>query len=514
MRIAIVVPTYNRARFLERTLESVRAQSFGAWGLVVVDDGSSDGSAVLAQAYADQDPRVRVVCQENAGVGAARNRGLAESDPQADAIIFLDSDDVWEADALERLAGVLAAHPEAVAAGGLARIINEEGELCDFGELEQRGRFRWGVQGSRLAPWPLFAPTTFAVLAYKNCIYTPGQLLIRRGALAATGLFDAALCPADDWDYWLRLSRQGEIAFLDRVVLNWRTHADHVTRDKAAVFAQHVRVRQKLLAAPDLTVEQRRIALLANAFWARHVASLRLGRARQLLAYGERRLALEQVGAAVACLAAGARGAAAIAPQFPPTIRELYHFARSMRSDIRAHLDPLRCLARHCRHVTELGTGGGISTTALLAGYPRALITYDRERFPPIADLERAAQGTGRTRFQFRQADVLQVEIADTELLFIDTRHDYEQLRQELTLHAPKARRYLVLHGTTTFGQLGPAPGSRGLWPAIEEFLQASPQWALAARLEHSSGLTILARRGTPVPAGALQRATRPAPSY
>ena len=89
-------------------------------------------------------------------------------------------------------------------------------------------------------------------------------------------------------------------------------------------------------------------------------------------------------------------------------------------------------------------------------------------------------------------------------MLFIDTLHVYEQLQQELALHADKVRHFLVLHDTTTFAEYGePLPGfpfgtKRGIWPAIEEFLFESPKWTLASRVHVNNGLTILVRRNEP----------------
>jgi hypothetical protein len=98
----------------------------------------------------------------------------------------------------------------------------------------------------------------------------------------------------------------------------------------------------------------------------------------------------------------------------------------------------------------------------------------------------------------FCQADVLQVEVEETDLLFIDTWHVYEQLKQELALHAARVRKYLVFHDTSTYGQVGEAAGSRGIWPAIQEFLQNNPQWSLHSHAANNNGLTILVRRGAP----------------
>src|SRR5205823_6163014 len=78
MRVSVVIPTYNGERFLSQTIESVLAQTISDWELIIVDDESLDSSLAIARAYANRDARIRVACQANAGVGAARNRGLAE----------------------------------------------------------------------------------------------------------------------------------------------------------------------------------------------------------------------------------------------------------------------------------------------------------------------------------------------------------------------------------------------------------------------------------------------------
>ena len=114
-------------------------------------------------------------------------------------------------------------------------------------------------------------------------------------------------------------------------------------------------------------------------------------------------------------------------------------------------------------------------------------------RYPQV---DRLALVAGRTDFVFHQADVLWVDIEETDLLFIDTLHDYEQLVQELALHARKARKYIVLHDTTTFGETGETPGHRGLWPAVEEFLSRGG-FQVKERYSNNNGLTVLERIGT-----------------
>jgi glycosyltransferase involved in cell wall biosynthesis len=169
---------------------------------------------------------------------------------------------------------------------------------------------------------------------------------------------------------------------------------------------------------------------------------------------------------------------------------DLYLAACATPSDIHEHLPVLYFLARQCDHVTEMGTRTGISTTALLFAQPERLVCYDKVKLAAVNRLEAVA---GRTDFRFHQADVLEVDIEETELLFIDTWHVCEQLKEELRLHAGKVRRYIVLHDTTTFGEQGEMEGRRGLWPAVEEFL-AEGHFCLRERLENNNGLTVLER--------------------
>jgi hypothetical protein len=173
-----------------------------------------------------------------------------------------------------------------------------------------------------------------------------------------------------------------------------------------------------------------------------------------------------------------------------PALAHLYAEACATPSDIHEHLPALYALARECRHVTEMGTRTGVSTTALLLAQPEVLVCYDTVKYPQVERLQPLA---GRTDFVFHQRDVLHVDIEETDLLFIDTWHVFEQLRDELRLHAGKVRRYLVLHDTTTFGERGETAGHRGLWPAVEEFLSLG-LFRLKQRWENNNGLSVLER--------------------
>jgi hypothetical protein len=179
-----------------------------------------------------------------------------------------------------------------------------------------------------------------------------------------------------------------------------------------------------------------------------------------------------------------------VADPNPRSLEDLHRAACATPSDIHEHCPTLCALARACRHVTELGTRTGVSTVALLFAQPEKLVCYDLLRQPQVDALAAAA---GRTAFVFHQADDRTVEIEETDLLFIDTWHVYDQLKEELRRHAARVRRYIVLHDTTTFAADGETPGHRGLWPAVEEFL-AEGTFRLRQRFTNNNGLTVLER--------------------
>lgn len=201
--------------------------------------------------------------------------------------------------------------------------------------------------------------------------------------------------------------------------------------------------------------------------------------------YGER-MAIEWV----------PEGHPALEPDGPESeLARRYRSACEVGSDINEHVPLLWLLARQCDHVTEMGTRWAVSTTAFLFARPRRLVCYDIDRHPQVGELAAMA---GPVEFSFHEADVRQVEIEPTDLLFIDTYHTGSQLRAELAAHADRARRWIVLHDTTTFGQRGEdGIDGNGLWPAVEEFLAAQPQWRLGQRHENNNGLTVLERMPT-----------------
>ena len=167
-------------------------------------------------------------------------------------------------------------------------------------------------------------------------------------------------------------------------------------------------------------------------------------------------------------------------------------------SDIQEHLPTLKEYTEKCKHVTEMGVRYVVSTYAFMMGKPEKLISYDIlpvENFGIDRESLKKLALDNEVNFEFIVADTTKIEIEETDLLFIDTWHVYQQLIKELNLHGSKAKKYIILHDTTTFGEVGECGEGDGLWRAVEEFLEKNNEWSVHKRFTNNNGLTILKRK-------------------
>lgn len=168
----------------------------------------------------------------------------------------------------------------------------------------------------------------------------------------------------------------------------------------------------------------------------------------------------------------------------------------SQESDIHEHLPILRDLAKGVSHVTEMGVREGISTRSFLTENV-ILRSYDLYLSDSVNQLFEIARGQ-RKNVQYIQANVLDIEIEETDLLFIDTWHCYEQLVQELNIHSVKVKKYIAFHDTQTYGTCSEnfqgRSGSNGLLPAIIEFVINNPEWKFKLHKTNNNGLTVIER--------------------
>lgn len=184
-------------------------------------------------------------------------------------------------------------------------------------------------------------------------------------------------------------------------------------------------------------------------------------------------------------------------PPLATTLEARYRQLCAEASEIGEHLPTLRRLAAECDVVVEFGTWYCKAATALALGARQRFISVDHLIWGEVEEIKRhieLIESLAGAKFQFIEADTSQPGIFEScDLLFIDTLHNYRQLRQELALHGNKARTYLVLHDTVKFGDVGD-DGAAGLRPAIAEFLAANPHWRVHAEYPNNNGLMVLKR--------------------
>jgi glycosyltransferase involved in cell wall biosynthesis len=223
--ISVIIPTYNHARYIAEALESVFAQTFKDYEVIVVDDGSTDNTQAVLQPYME---RIRYVRKEHRGYGAARNRGISEA--RGEFVAFLDSDDLWEAAALETLLEAFQEKDVAIAASA-SRLIRKDGNPTD--ELDEKR-----------SPGPYF--TTHSLLFFDHCF--TGHVY-RKSCFASCGPFNESplFITGADYDMWLRVSVRFRLRYIETPLLKKRVHDTNLTVDYLPILVRKVRVIEKFL---------------------------------------------------------------------------------------------------------------------------------------------------------------------------------------------------------------------------------------------------------------------------
>jgi glycosyltransferase involved in cell wall biosynthesis len=240
MRVSVIIPCYNAARFIGETLQSVLSQTHVDTCAIVVDDHSTDDTADIAERFG---PRVRVMRQhQQGGVSAARNAAMDVAD--GDAIAFLDGDDRWHPEKIARQVAYLEAHPECGVVHTAVRHINGAGE-----EIERPGG---------AIPWRIADGQCLGDLLAHNTI-TTSTVVIRRTALD-TDRFPEDLRMGEDWDLWLRLAARTEFGYLGDPLTDYRIHDSNTTRNLELVLRARLTVIDRAMAR-GLDAVQRRVAI-------------------------------------------------------------------------------------------------------------------------------------------------------------------------------------------------------------------------------------------------------------
>lgn len=261
-RVSVVVPSYNHARYLRQCIDSVLAQDHADLELIVVDDGSTDGSIELLQAYGT---RLRLIRQQGGRQARARNLALAVA--TGELVAFLDSDDRWLPGRISSAVATLAARPEAAVAWGDYRTIDDDGRVL--------AQARWTDPGGDFA----------RVLIAGNPICN-GTATVRRAVLDQIGGFDERVPRVCDGAAWYQIAARGHrFAHVDQLVLDYRLHPGNdsarfapMTRDRdtALLFAAQAYAERGLVGPADAKwlrgVLQRQFAFRAAAWVQRQLA--------------------------------------------------------------------------------------------------------------------------------------------------------------------------------------------------------------------------------------------------
>jgi hypothetical protein len=235
--VSVVIPTHNRSQYLRQAVDSVLAQSYADFEVIVVDDGSSDDTRAIVCGFTDA--RVRYSYQSNAGRCAARNAGIQLA--RGDYVSFLDDDDLFLCNKLSSHVRALGEHPDVGLVTGGWRCIDAQGALL-----------------KEVPAW-LWHPRLDVDTWLQVCPSLPSAVTMRRTWLERSGGFDRQIGEyAEDWDLWLRLAYAGcQMAWVEELACAYRIHSlntvSNASRQVAGMFA----VLDKFYGQPDLPAQIR-----------------------------------------------------------------------------------------------------------------------------------------------------------------------------------------------------------------------------------------------------------------
>jgi glycosyltransferase involved in cell wall biosynthesis len=246
--VSVVIPAYNNAQYVTQAVDSALTQTYSPVEIIVVDDGSTDNTAELLAGYRE---RISFVRQENRGPAGARNAGIRQA--RGELLAFLDSDDLWFPEKLERQVPVFLKNPRV----GVVH--------SDWLRLDR------GADGYRPSTRPHHEcnGNCYHRLFFDNCVHTSTAVLAQ-ACVDKVGLFDEGIRGCEDYDLWIRVSRYYEFAYVAQPLAVYRKHSTNITLSLLGMEASWLAaVRKMLQADPSLwqtigkeKVEERLVGLL------------------------------------------------------------------------------------------------------------------------------------------------------------------------------------------------------------------------------------------------------------
>lgn len=237
MLVSVIIPTYNRGRWIADAVQSVLNQTCANFELIVVDDGSTDDTSGILENFSD---KITIIRTQNRGVSSARNTGIHSS--RGELLAFLDSDDYWLKHKIERQIAFFEKNPKM--------------HICQTGEI-------WIRKGRRVNPKKKHQKLGGRIFekSLELCIITASAVMMRRELLDEVGLFDEKMPACEDYDLWLRISAHYPVGLLEEdLVVKRGGHEDQLSRqwglDKWRIYAM-----EKILKSGKLTKAQKKATL-------------------------------------------------------------------------------------------------------------------------------------------------------------------------------------------------------------------------------------------------------------
>lgn len=240
--ISVIIPVYNGEKFIARAIESVLKQTLPAFEIIVINDGSKDGTEKILEQYAG---KIIYKTIPNGGVSNARNVGIEMSG--GDWIAFLDADDIWYPNKLERQSVFLQKFPK-------VGLCCSNFAIGNLGENHFSG-YHQDIQGSFDTP----LQDSLSFLIQENFVGTASNVIVKRAVLQKAGRFNAAYRQAEDYDLWLRCALHTDFLFMSEVLLDKDTHENNLTNNQLETCQCHDRVLRALVKEQRQLLEERRL---------------------------------------------------------------------------------------------------------------------------------------------------------------------------------------------------------------------------------------------------------------
>ena len=213
--VSVVMAAYNAERYITESVNTVLAQTYPHWELIIVNDGSTDSTPAIAQEYSESDSRIMVLTQPNQGLGPARNAGIRQA--KGDWLVFLDADDLWDPKILEKQISVSERYPD-------VDVIFTDGWIFNNDDLNET------------RPYPTISGYFSAEEMYRleyETNYIPVQTaMVSRKMVRKIGLQQVIVRCCEDWDYWLRVARAGGNFYgIDEKLFYYRRHDSNMSNN-------------------------------------------------------------------------------------------------------------------------------------------------------------------------------------------------------------------------------------------------------------------------------------------